>query len=69
MIFVQVYNLLVNLNITDVIILLFYPNWIFLGRYVDEGATAPIWNLLSPECSRSLNDCMEGKVDLIIIDV
>lgn len=41
------------------------PNWTLVGIYVDEGSTAP--NIESaPELRRLLNDCMEGKVDLII---
>lgn len=41
------------------------PNWEFVGFYIDVGSTAP--NMESaPEWSRLLNDCMEGKVNLII---
>ncbi len=42
-----------------------YPKWTFVGFYIDEGATAPYMES-APEWSRLLNDCMEGKVDLII---
>lgn len=41
------------------------PNWEFVGFYVDEGATAP--NMETAEAwSELLQDCYEGKVDLII---
>ena len=41
------------------------PNWELVGFYVDHGASAP--NMESaPELSRLLNDCMDGKIDLII---
>ena len=41
------------------------PNWDFIGFYVDEGGTAP--NMESaPEWSRLLQDCYDGKVDLVI---
>lgn len=41
------------------------PNWAFIGFYIDEGSTAP--NMESAEAwSRLLQDCYEGKVDLII---
>lgn len=41
------------------------PNWTLVDFYIDEGSTAP--NMRSaPEWSRLLNDCMDGKVDLII---
>lgn len=41
------------------------PNWEFVGFYVDEGGTAP--NMESaPEWSRLLQDCYEGKADLVI---
>ncbi len=41
------------------------PNWEFVGFYVDEGATAP--NMESAEAwSRLLQDCCDGKADLII---
>ena len=37
----------------------------FVGFYIDEGSTPP--NMESaPEWCRLLDDCMEGKVDLII---
>lgn len=40
-------------------------NWEFVGFYIDEGSTPP--NMESaPEWCRLLDDCMEGKVDLII---
>ena len=41
------------------------PNWNFVGFYIDEGAVAP--NMESAkEWSRLLQDCMDGKVNLII---
>ena len=41
------------------------PKWELVDFYVDEGINAP--NMESaPEWSRLLNDCMSGKVDLII---
>ena len=41
------------------------PNWDFVGFYVDEGGTAP--NMESaPEWSRLLQDCYDGKIDLVI---
>lgn len=41
------------------------PNWDFVGFYIDEGATAP--NMESAkEWSRLLQDCFDGKVNLII---
>lgn len=41
------------------------PKWELVDIYVDEGQTAP--NMESaPEWSRLLEDCMDGKVDLII---
>ena len=41
------------------------PNWKFVGFYVDEGATAP--NMETAEAwSKLLQDCYNGKVDLII---
>lgn len=41
------------------------PNWEFVGFYVDEGGTAP--NMESAEAwSNLLQDCYDGKVDLII---
>ena len=40
-------------------------NWELVGFYIDEGSTPP--NMESaPEWCRLLDDCMEGKVDLII---
>ncbi len=41
------------------------PNWEFVDFYIDEGSTAPNMET-APEWSRLLNDCFEGKVDLII---
>ncbi len=41
------------------------PLWSFEGFYVDEGATAPNMET-APEWCRLLNDCMNGKIDLII---
>ncbi len=41
------------------------PNWTFQGFYIDGGASAP--NMESaPEWSRLMDDCMTGKIDLII---
>lgn len=41
------------------------PNWTLVDFYVDEGSTAP--NMESaPAWSKLLDDCFEGKVDLII---
>ena len=41
------------------------PKWDLVDFYIDEGATAP--NMESaPEWCRLLQDCMDGKVDLII---
>lgn len=41
------------------------PRWDFVGFYIDEGGTAP--NMESaPEWSRLLQDCYDGKVDLIL---
>ena len=41
------------------------PNWTLVDFYIDYGAAAP--NMESaPELCRLLQDCMDGKVDLII---
>ncbi len=41
------------------------PNWEFVGFYIDEGGTAP--NMESAkDWTRLLQDCFDGKVDLII---
>ncbi len=41
------------------------PNWDFIGFYIDDGGIAP--NMESAEAwSRLLQDCYDGKVDLII---
>ncbi len=41
------------------------PNWTLVDFYVDEGSTAP--NMESaPAWTQLLDDCLEGKVDLII---
>lgn len=41
------------------------PNWEFVGFYVDEGGTAP--NMETAEAwSKLLQDCYDGKVDLVI---
>ena len=41
------------------------PNWDFMGFYVDEGGTAP--NMENAKAwSQLLQDCYEGKIDLII---
>lgn len=42
-----------------------YPNWEFVGFYIDEGSTAPNMETASA-WSELLSDCDEGKVDLII---
>lgn len=41
------------------------PNWELVDFYIDEGSTAPNMET-APEWTRLLNDCMSGKVDLII---
>ena len=41
------------------------PNWHLVDFYVDEGPTAPNMEN-AKEWSRLINDCYEGKVDLII---
>lgn len=41
------------------------PQWSLAGFYIDEGSTAPNMET-APEWSRLLNDCFDGKVDLII---
>jgi len=41
------------------------PNWTLVDFYIDYGATAPNMES-SPEWCRLLEDCMSGKVDLII---
>ena len=41
------------------------PNWTLVDFYVDEGSSAPNMES-SPEWSRLLDDCSDGKVDLII---
>ena len=41
------------------------PNWTLVDFYIDEGSTAP--NIESaPELRRLIEDCFDGKVDLII---
>ena len=42
-----------------------YPNWTVVDFYIDYGQTAPNMEN-APEWSRLLQDCEEGKVDLII---
>ena len=42
-----------------------YPQWVFKGFYVDTGAKAPAMEK-APEWCRLLEDCQNGKVDLII---
>ena len=42
-----------------------YPQWEFKGFYVDTGAKAPAMEK-APEWCRLLEDCQNGKVDLII---
>ena len=41
------------------------PKWEFVDFYVDNGASTPYMEN-APEWCRLLEDCMEGKVDLII---
>ncbi len=41
------------------------PNWEFVGFYVDEGSVAPLMEN-APEWSRLIDDCCDGKVNLII---
>lgn len=41
------------------------PNWEVVGFYIDEGSTAPNMET-APEWSRLLQDCLDGKIDLII---
>ena len=41
------------------------PNWTLVGFYVDEGQTAPCMEN-AKEWSRLLQDCLDGKIDLII---
>ncbi len=40
------------------------PKWTLVDFYIDEGQTAPYMEN-APEWTRLLNDCFEGKVDLI----
>ena len=41
------------------------PNWEFVGFYIDTGSNAPNMEN-APEWSRLIQDCFDGKVDLII---
>lgn len=41
------------------------PNWEFVGYYIDEGSTAPNMEN-AKEWSRLLQDCLDGKIDLVI---
>lgn len=41
------------------------PKWEFVDFYIDEGSSAPNMET-APEWSRLLEDCMAGKVNLII---
>ena len=41
------------------------PKWTLVDIYVDEGSSVPNMEN-APDWSRLLNDCMEGKIDLII---
>lgn len=41
------------------------PNWDFVGFYIDEGSTAPRMES-AKAWSRLLQDCQDGKVDLIV---
>ena len=41
------------------------PQWSLVDFYVDKGLVAPLMES-SPEWNRLLDDCMEGKVDLIL---
>ena len=42
-----------------------FPNWTLVDFYVDEGSAAPNMES-SPAWCRLLEDCMDGKVDLIL---
>jgi len=42
------------------------PKWEFIGFYIDNGSSTPYMEN-APEWSRLLEDCMNGKVDLIPI--
>ena len=42
-----------------------YPNWDFVGFYIDEGSTAPRMES-AKAWARLLQDCQDGKVDLIV---
>ncbi len=42
-----------------------FPKWTLVDFYVDKGAVAPRMEN-APEWSRLLEDCMAGKVDLIV---
>ena len=41
------------------------PNWDFVGFYIDEGSTAPRMEN-AKAWARLLQDCQDGKVDLIV---
>ena len=41
------------------------PKWTLVGFYIDEGSSAPNMET-APEWCRLLEDCMSGKIDLII---
>ena len=41
------------------------PNWTLVDFYIDEGNNAPNMES-SPAWTRLLNDCIEGKIDLIL---
>ncbi len=41
------------------------PNWTIVDFYTDKGATAPNMET-APEWSRLLDDCDDGKIDLIL---
>ena len=41
------------------------PNWTLVDFYIDHGSTAPYMET-APEWNRLVQDCLDGKVDLII---
>ena len=43
------------------------PNWELVDYYIDKGQTAPKLDN-APELMRLINDCLSGKVDLIITE-
>jgi len=43
-----------------------YPNWEFVGIYADEGISGTSTNKRD-EFNRMVNDCKEGKIDLVVV--